>query len=117
MSARFCRCGKRIEGRLLCERCDPTPKTGERGYDHQWRKLSEAYRTDHPTCADCEAKDIVTPATQVHHEIPIRTAPGRRLDPANLVSLCDVCHEARHGREATGDVVTGGRIFTGGGCG
>jgi len=64
-----------------------------RGYDSQWVKVRRAQLTEHPLCHDCEAQGIVTAATMVHHkdENPRNNLQG------NLVSLCNACHEKRHG--------------------
>ncbi|WP_172838120.1 HNH endonuclease signature motif containing protein [Terriglobus roseus] len=40
----------------------------------------------------CLDEQRVTPATEVHHIIPIRTDPTKRLDRSNLMSLCKPCH-------------------------
>ena len=92
---RFCRCGAIVKGK--CERCDkPAPSgitTAERGYDHRWRRLSERKRIEQPLCEQCEADGMVTPATEVHHKIPIAEAPHLRLVWSNLMSVCRTCHE------------------------
>jgi 5-methylcytosine-specific restriction protein A len=45
-------------------------------------------------CQDCLAQKRLTPATEVHHEVPIDVDPSRRLDLTNLRSLCKPCHSA-----------------------
>lgn len=54
---------------------------------------------EEPLCADCLACDKVTPATQVHHVIPfVGKDDPLRLDRSNVVSLCNECHDKRHGK-------------------
>ncbi len=78
-----------------CPQCN---NTASRGYDHRWRRLSEDYRVRNPLCQDCDEKGKTTPASEVHHIIPINQDPSKRLDVNNLVSLCKLCHESRHGK-------------------
>jgi 5-methylcytosine-specific restriction protein A len=56
-------------------------------YDHEWRKVRDAFLAAHPWCW-CGAL-----AREVDHLIPIRMG-GARLDPANLRSLCHPHHSA-----------------------
>ena len=65
------------------------PPARQRGYDGEWEKARADYLLAYPSCRRCGAK-----ATLVDHIIPIRTAPGRRLDRTNFQSLCDHCHNA-----------------------
>lgn len=96
---RLCHCGA-IVAQTPCENCREkqrgVSKNHAKRYDSKWRKLSERYRHDHPLCQDCDKQDIVEPATEVHHIIPISEAPDRRLDVKNLISLCHRCHQERH---------------------
>jgi 5-methylcytosine-specific restriction protein A len=43
-------------------------------------------------CTLCKAQGKLTPATEVHHKIPIRTDWSKRLAPDNLIALCHRCH-------------------------
>jgi len=63
------------------------PSAGQRGYDADWRRLRAQHLAAHPGCVRCGAK-----ATVVDHITPVRIAPHRRLDPANLQSLCTTHH-------------------------
>jgi 5-methylcytosine-specific restriction enzyme A len=65
-----------------------------------WRTLRRSVLWDRPLCEDCRALDPprLTPANEVHHEIPRKEDPSRALDPANLVSLCKPCHSRRESR-------------------
>jgi len=95
----LCRCGGTKTGGK-CDRCRPhrAKTTVQYGYDNTWRKLSERYRLENPLCVDCHSRGKVKPATEVHHLRKISEAPGLRLDPANLVSLCRACHRDRTDR-------------------
>lgn len=58
--------------------------------------------TAHPACQDCEAEGLLTPATEVHHVVPVdsgRTFEDKRrlaYDPCNLRALCHACHVRVH---------------------
>jgi 5-methylcytosine-specific restriction protein A len=68
-----------------------------RGYDHRWRKFRASVLASNPLCADCLARGVLTSAADVHHVVKLRDAPGRRLDPTNVLALCGVCHSRRTG--------------------
>ena len=91
-----CRCGgTKANGR--CDRCgsgDQYDRTkAERGYGKDWERLSTTVRTMRPLCERCQTLGRVRAATEVHHVVPIRVDPSRRLDEANLMSVCRKCHE------------------------
>jgi len=56
-------------------------------YDNQWRALRRSFLTAHRWCRVCGKR-----AVDVDHIVPIREAPGRRLDWTNLQSLCHEHH-------------------------
>ena len=98
--SRICGCGAIVKG--SCDRCIAKRNassdqlrgtTAERGYDHQWRKLSERFRKHNPLCKNCYTLGRVEPAVDVHHIKPIRTHPELRLEWENLMSLCRACHD------------------------
>lgn len=68
----------------------------------EWVRLRRAKLTDRPLCERCEAEGRITPATEVHHVVPVETALTRadkeRLayDPHNLQALCHACHVQVH---------------------
>lgn len=103
MLTRFCQCGA-IKSGYKCDKCGRTKytreqTTTERGYGADWQRLSTRIRTEQPLCFDCQERGLVTPATQVHHEIPISDNDALRLASENLVPLCNRCHEMRHERK------------------
>ena len=94
---RLCWCGTPSKN-IPCDRCKTKRRNEKRSedYDHQWRVLSERFRAEHPLCHDCWENGREEPSRDVHHIIPIRDAPHRRLDVNNLVALCKKCHSDRH---------------------
>jgi 5-methylcytosine-specific restriction protein A len=66
------------------------------GYDGAWVKTRNAYIRKHCLCEMCEAEGKIVPAVLVHHKMELKDN-GARLDPENLVSLCNQCHEKIHG--------------------
>jgi len=70
----------------------------QRGYDSVWQLLRLTYLHQHPICEQCQQNGLIVPAVLVHHIVPIKDG-GARLDPSNLRSLCQSCHEAIHGKD------------------
>lgn len=66
------------------------------GYGSDWRRLRDAYIRAHPRC---EWPSCCAPAEEVDHIVRVKVDPGRRLDPANLRSLCLHHHRSRTGRD------------------
>lgn len=67
-------------------------------YDYRWGLVRKSFLREHPLCADCLEKGIVTAAAEVHHRLKARDYPALRLDSANLMSLCKACHNVRTAR-------------------
>lgn len=67
----------------------------KRGYDRAWQKLRKSFLAANPLCLFCDQAGIIRAAEVVDHIEPIRIAPERRLDWANLRSLCKPCHDRR----------------------
>lgn len=80
-------------------RQDHRPAAHKRGYDHDWNRLSEAYKAEHPLCEDCLQENRTTPVDEVDHTVPIRVDPSRRLDRGNLRSLCKSHHRRKTKRD------------------
>ncbi len=57
-----------------------------------WRRLSRAYRREHPFCEACREAGRFTPADQVHHKIDRADREDLAYDWDNLQSLCRSCH-------------------------
>jgi len=61
-----------------------------------WKDMRELmFRRDHGLCVQCRSKDIIKIGDVVDHIIPIRVDWLRRLDPANLQTLCHACHNKK----------------------
>ena len=51
-----------------------------------------------PLCVECEARDIVSQATQRDHTVPL--SEGGTDTDDNVQALCDECHEAKSKAES-----------------
>lgn len=60
----------------------------------EWRKLRAYKINNHPLCEECLKKDMLTPATEVHHIKDIVDCPTfeNALNYDGLMSLCKSCH-------------------------
>lgn len=80
----------------------------------RWLKLRRDKLSSNPICERCwDEGEIITPATEVHHIIPVESAITRSekerlmFNPSNLKALCHDCHVRTHtelgrsGKEAT----------------
>jgi 5-methylcytosine-specific restriction protein A len=75
--------------------------TTERGYGYDWQKLRNVHIRMFPLCADPYHVHLHRPviAKHVDHIESIQDAPQRRLDPTNLQSLCENCHNSLKQKE------------------
>ena len=69
----------------------------------RWKRLRASFLSLHPLCEACEINGRTTPATEVHHVVPIESKAGRSddmealaFDPNNLKALCKACHVEAH---------------------
>lgn len=68
----------------------------------EWLRLRKAKLSANPLCERCKAEGRITPATEVHHVVPVEDGLSandkRRLmfDYHNLRSLCHACHVLTH---------------------
>jgi 5-methylcytosine-specific restriction protein A len=74
-------------------RYERDPLTVKR-YDSHWKKIRAAYLTTHPCCENVSEHKTLTPATLVHHRLPLKL--GGTHDVSNLMALCVNCHERIH---------------------
>lgn len=71
-------------------------------HTERWLRLRKWKLTAQPLCERCLEEGLYTPATEVHHAVPVEDALTRRekealmFDPGNLVSLCHACHVKEH---------------------
>ena len=67
------------------------PKRQNRAhYNREWEKISKHFLQKHPLCMECEKNNRLTPATEVHHIIPVADGGTNSYD--NLAALCKSCH-------------------------
>ena len=69
-------------------------------YSNAWRRVrKQVMQEHHGECQECKARGRLTPATLVHHEIPVKDRPDLALTPylpsgdRQLTPLCFECHE------------------------
>jgi len=81
----------------------------------RWQQCREAYKKSKGyLCERCLANGIVRPATEVHHKI--RLTPSNIYDEsitlnwANLMCVCEQCHDELHGRAKRYTVDEYGRV-------
>lgn len=95
------RCG-RVHERGKCFKARPkgdAPRTPAQRFRStaRWTELSRRVRErDSYLCQACLRDDpprYTTARLSVHHIVPIAADFDRRDDPANLITLCDACHE------------------------
>ena len=60
-----------------------------------WGKLRKSVLREQPLCPECEARDILEPATEVHHINDNANDNSRE----NLVGLCKPCHSRHTARD------------------
>ena len=65
----------------------------------QWkRKRQTVLRRDEYRCRECRRYGKTTDGTTVHHVNQLKDRPELCLTTANLISLCNKCHEMMHDR-------------------
>ncbi len=64
----------------------------------QWRALRKSQRMRHPICAYHQGP--VTEGRVVDHVRPRRLYPGLELEPLNLETCCDKCHNQKRKKES-----------------
>lgn len=78
-------------------------------YDRsQWKKLRTEQLRVEPFCVFCKEQGRIVPAAVVDHIQPHRGDESLFFDPANLQSLCKLCHDAVKQRFEKSGVITGG---------
>lgn len=92
----LCQCGG-IKTSGVCGKCGAAPRKRksrhQRGYGNDWARMSQRQRQMIPVCIPCW--DSGSPgrlATSTHHIQKIRHAPHLRLEPDNLLTVCQRCH-------------------------
>lgn len=67
---------------------------GDRGYDHEWRKVRNAYLASHPFC---EEQGCIERADEVDHIVELRDG-GSKTAFENLRSYCRRHHRIKTAR-------------------
>lgn len=83
-------------GEGYCPKHKPVRNVDTSHYDRRWQKIRAWYLRRRPLCADCQIAGRLTPATEVHHIIPVRD--GGSDAEENLLGLCKSCHSRRTGK-------------------
>jgi 5-methylcytosine-specific restriction enzyme A len=73
-------------------------------HTNNWRRLSERYRRDNPTCAQCKKNGYLSLGNLCDHIIPMSMG-GSPTDERNLQTLCNRCHNKKRQDERWGKVV------------
>lgn len=59
-----------------------------------WKQIRlERLARDNYLCRRCKKRNLLIPATMVHHIKPLEDYPELALELDNLISLCNDCHE------------------------
>jgi len=61
----------------------------------EWSQLRSYILSQNPLCVKCKEENIIMPATEIDHIIPLKIAPQLRLDVNNLSSLCKPHHSQK----------------------
>ena len=59
-------------------------------YDGRYKKLRNLYIQQHPLCEECLKRELLTPAEEVHHILPVKW--GGKHSFENFMALCQSCH-------------------------
>lgn len=87
---------------------DDRGSAAERGYDHHWRHIRQAFLKANPLCVRCEQQGTVAVATDIDHIVPKRWG-GKDIE-FNLQALCHECHSRKTQRETRRGRWTGDRM-------
>lgn len=78
---------------------DRDPRIQRLRSSHRWHLTRSRKLAQDPLCQQCERDGRATPATQVHHVVPVSQDLARFFDPDNLESICETCHARANARE------------------
>lgn len=63
----------------------------------EWKELrKEILERDANECVHCRKKGWFRPAECIHHIKHLKARPDLALEPTNLVTLCNQCHNKEH---------------------
>ena len=92
---RFCKEHAKQEAARY-EKYDRDPDTRKR-YGRTWKRIRDRYIAAHPLCEECGKSGKLTPASEVHHIMPLSKGGDHAAD--NLMALCTPCHSEITARE------------------
>lgn len=62
-----------------------------------WKVIRKVIKArDHGLCKVCQNKGTVSYTQLIHHITPVEESFRLRLEPSNLISLCESCHKVVH---------------------
>lgn len=67
-------------------------------HSQAWIQLRAVKIKMNPLCEECYKQGRLKKAVIVDHILPAKECPDKRLDIANLQSLCVGCHNKKHGK-------------------
>ena len=91
-----CECRKTAERKRKAALDAARPKSGERGYDADWRAVRRQYLAAHPGCSH---EGCTASATEVDHIQSVASRPDLRLHWSNLRGFCKHHHSQRTARD------------------
>ena len=94
-AGRYCEVHKKLTDQQY-DRYGRDPE-GKKRYGRTWRKVRERFLQAHPLCEMCLKQGRATPATEVHHILPL--GRGGSNHESNLSSLCKRCHSSVSARD------------------
>ncbi|OAV64190.1 HNH endonuclease [Bacteroidales bacterium Barb6XT] len=65
---------------------------------YRWHKASRLFREEHPLCAECFRKGIITASKVTDHIIPVPVCDDF-WDSGNWQALCESCHNKKAGKD------------------
>ena len=88
VSGRYCEEHQKLVDKQY-EQYDRDPVEKKR-YGRTWKRIRDRYIAVNPLCEECLKRGVYTPATEVHHKLPLSRG-GTHVD-SNLEALCTPCH-------------------------
>ena len=95
-SGQICECRQASERKRKAALDAARPKSGERGYDADWRAVRRQFLAAHP---DCQHEGCTATASEVDHIHSIKDRPDLRLSWSNLRGFCKTHHSQRTARD------------------
>lgn len=97
---RYCNyngCNRRIDRGLYCDEHKPKRKHQSKNKPFyrspEWQRMREyIYERDGGCCKEC-GRFVFGRQAHIHHIVPISENPSLKLDPNNLILLCESCHK------------------------